>query len=203
PPEARRGGVAAPRAPGASGTELASPDPVSEGEQLGLPLLATLERLNPVERAVFLLRDVCDLDYAEIAEIVDKTEANCRQIGRRARRRVGEPPRRVRPTHEEEGALVRGFAAATGAGALDTPTRLSARDSALWTDGGRKVAAALQPLHGAERIARFLIAIAGKAPAAARSRPARVNGDPGMRTDTPSGPLGVLALELADWLVAG
>jgi RNA polymerase sigma factor (sigma-70 family) len=62
---------------------------VAEAEQLSLALLATLERLNPVERAVFLLRDVFDFDYSEIAEIVDKTEANCRQIGRRARTRVG------------------------------------------------------------------------------------------------------------------
>jgi hypothetical protein len=64
-----------------------------------------------------------------------------------------------------------------------------------WKASGGKVAAALQPLYGAERIARFLIGIARKAPAGARSRPVRVNGDPGMRTDAAAGPAGALALE--------
>jgi RNA polymerase sigma-70 factor, ECF subfamily len=82
---------------------------VTEAEQLSLALLTTLERLNPVERAVFLLRDVFDFDYSGIASIVDKTEANCRQIGRRARARVGEPVRRYRATREEEDELLRAF----------------------------------------------------------------------------------------------
>jgi RNA polymerase sigma-70 factor, ECF subfamily len=184
-------------------SEFDTPEVVAEAEQLSLALLATLERLNPVERAVFLLRDVFDFDYSEIAETVDKTEANCRQIGRRARTRVGEPLRRFRPTREEERELLSAFVAATEGGDVEALTRLLARDAVLWSDGGGKVAAALQPLHGAERIARFLIAIAGKAPAEARSRPVRVNGDPGVRTDTATGPAGVLALEFAEGEIVG
>jgi RNA polymerase sigma-70 factor, ECF subfamily len=184
-------------------SELDPADIVSNAEQLSFALLATLERLNPVERAVFLLRDVFDFDYSEIAEIVDKSEANCRQIGRRARTRVGEPPRRFRPTEEEERELLHAFVTATEAGDVETLTRLLARDAVLWADGGGKVAAARQPLYGAERIARFLIGIARKAPAEARSWPVRVNGDPGMRTDTASGPAGVLALELAEGEIVG
>jgi deazaflavin-dependent oxidoreductase (nitroreductase family) len=139
----------------------------------------------------------------EIAAIVDKSEANSRQIGRRARTRVGEPLRRFRPTHEKEHELLSAFVAATEAGDVDALTGLLARDAILWTDGGGKVSAALQPLDGAERIARFLLAIARKAPAELRSRPVRVNGDPGMRTDAPSGPAGVLALELAEEEIVG
>jgi RNA polymerase sigma-70 factor, ECF subfamily len=184
-------------------SELDTAEVVSEAEQLSLALLATLERLNPVERAVFLLRDVFDFDYSEIAAIVDKSEANSRQIGRRARTRVGEPLRRFRPTHEKEHELLSAFVAATEAGDVDALTGLLARDAILWTDGGGKVSAALQPLDGAERIARFLLAIARKAPAELRSRPVRVNGDPGMRTDAPSGPAGVLALELAEEEIVG
>jgi RNA polymerase sigma-70 factor (ECF subfamily) len=184
-------------------SEFEPAEVVAEAEQLSLALLATLERLNPVERAVFLLRDVFDFDYSEIAEIVKKTDANCRQIGRRARTRVGEPLRRFRPTREEERELLSAFAAAAGGGDVEALTRLLARDAVLWSDGGGKVAAALQPLYGAERIARFLIAIAGKAPVEARSRPVRVNGDPGMRTDTATGPAGVLALELAEGEIVG
>jgi RNA polymerase sigma-70 factor, ECF subfamily len=184
-------------------SELDTGEGVSEAEQLSLALLATLERLNPVERAVFLLRDVFDFEYAEIAEIVDKTKENCRQIGRRARTRVSEPRRRFRATHEEERELLDAFAAATESGDVVALTRLLARDAVLWTDGGGKVAAALQPLYGAARIARFLIAIAQKSAADRRSRPVRVNGDPGMRTDMASGPVGVLALELADGEIVG
>jgi RNA polymerase sigma-70 factor (ECF subfamily) len=176
---------------------------VSQAEQLSLALLATMERLNPVERAVFLLRDVFDLDYAEIAEIVDKGEANCRQIARRARSRVGEPLRRFRPTREEERELLSAFAAATEAGDIEALTRLLARDAVLWTDGGGKVRAAVQPVYGADRIARFLGAIAAQAPAGARSRAVRVNGDPGLRTDTRVGPTGVLVLELTEGLIVG
>jgi RNA polymerase sigma-70 factor (ECF subfamily) len=179
-------------------SELDAAEVVSEAEQLSLALLAALERLNPIERAVFLLRDVFDFDYAEIAEIVDKTEANCRQIGRRARTRVGEPLRRFRPTQEEERELLGAFVAATQAGELEALTRLLARDAVLWTDGGGKVKGALQPVYGAERIARFLIALASKEPPGLRIRPIRVNGDPGLRTDTASGPRGVVALELAE-----
>ncbi len=184
-------------------SELDAAEVVSEAEQLSLALLAALERLNPIERAVFLLRDVFDFDYAEIAEIVDKTEANCRQIGRRARTRVGEPLRRFRPTQEEERELLGAFVAATQAGELEALTRLLARDAVLWTDGGGKVKGALQPVYGAERIARFLIALASKEPPGLRIRPIRVNGDPGLRTDTASGPRGVVALELAEGLIVG
>jgi RNA polymerase sigma-70 factor, ECF subfamily len=185
-------------------SELDPADVVTEAEQLSLALLATLERLNPVERAVFLLRDVFDFDYAEIAEIVGKQEANCRQIGRRARARVGQPARRCyRATREEETELLRAFAAATEGGEVEELTALLARDAALWTDGGGRVKAALQPVDGAERIARFLIAIAAKAPPGTRSLPVRVNGDPGFQTSTAGTTSGVVALELAEGAING
>jgi RNA polymerase sigma-70 factor, ECF subfamily len=183
--------------------ELDPAEVVSEAEQLSLALLATLERLNPVERAVFLLRDVFDLDYAEIAETVGKEEANCRQIGRRARARLGEPVRRYRATREEEDELLGAFVAAAGSGDVDRLTGLLARDAVLWADGGGRVKAALNPLYGADRIARFLIAIAGKEPPGGRTVPVRVNGDPGFQTDTAAGPRGVVAFELAEGLIVG
>jgi RNA polymerase sigma-70 factor, ECF subfamily len=184
-------------------SELDPAEIVSEAEQLSLALLATLERLNPVERAVFLLRDVFDLEYVEIAEIVDKTEANCRQIAGRARARVGEPHRRFRPTDDEERELLSAFTAAAEAGDVQRLTGLLARDAVLWTDGGGKVPAGRRPLYGAERIARFLVRIAARAPGGARNRGVRVNGDPGIRTDGPSGPTGVVALELAEGSIVG
>jgi RNA polymerase sigma-70 factor, ECF subfamily len=184
-------------------SELDPADVVTEAEQLSLALLATLERLNPVERAVFLLRDVFDFDYAEIAETVGKGEANCRQIGRRARARVGQPARRYRATRKEEDELLRAFAAATERGEVDALTSLLARDVVLWTDGGGRVKAARQPVDGAERVARFLIAIAGKARPGARTLPVRVNGDPGFQTSTAGRASGVVGLELAEGLIVG
>jgi RNA polymerase sigma-70 factor, ECF subfamily len=178
-------------------------DVVSEAERLSLALLATLERLNPVERAVFLLRDVFDFDYAEIAETVAKEEANCRQIGRRARARMGEPVRRYRATREEEEELLRAFVAAAESGDVEKLTGLLARDAVLWADGGGRVEAALQPVYGALNIARCVIGFASKEPPDVRVRPVRVNGDPGFRTDTASGPRGVVAFELAEGLIVG
>jgi RNA polymerase sigma-70 factor, ECF subfamily len=184
-------------------SEFDPADVVAEAERLSLALLATLERLNPVERAVFLLRDVFDFDYSEIAETVGKEEANCRQIARRARARVGEPVSRHRATREEEDELLRAFVAAAESGEVQRLAGLLARDAVLWTDGGGRVKAARKPVYGAEKIARFLTTIAGREPAGTRRRPVRVNGDPGLRTDTTTGPRGVVALELAEGLIVG
>jgi RNA polymerase sigma-70 factor (ECF subfamily) len=184
-------------------SDLDPAEVVTEAEQLSLALLAMLERLDPVERAVFLLRDVFDFDYSDIAETVGKREANCRQIARRARARLGEPVRRYRVTREEEDELLQAFSAAAQAGEVERLTALLARDAIVWTDGGGKVAAALNPVVGAGRAARYLIGIAGKAPAGIRVRPVRVNGDPGFLTETTDGPHGVVALELGEGVIVG
>jgi deazaflavin-dependent oxidoreductase (nitroreductase family) len=135
--------------------------------------------------------------------VVGKEEANCRQIASRARGRVGEPARRYRATREEEDELLHAFVAATEGGDLEGLKGLLARDAILWTDGGGRVKAALQPVYGAIRIARFLIGIVGKEPPGVRILPVRVNGDPGLRTDTASGPRGVVAFELAEGAIVG
>jgi RNA polymerase sigma-70 factor (ECF subfamily) len=93
--ERRRVEYVGPWSPEPVVSEFDPADVVAEAERLSLALLATLERLNPLERAVFLLRDVFDFDYSEIAAAVDKEGANCRQIARRARARVGEPMHRL------------------------------------------------------------------------------------------------------------
>jgi RNA polymerase sigma-70 factor, ECF subfamily len=178
-------------------------DVASEAEELSLALLASLERLNPVERAVFLLRDVFDFDYGAIAETVGKEEANCRQIGRRARARVGEPVRRHRATREEEDELLHAFVAAAESGDVERLQGLLARDAILWTDGGGQVKAGLRPVYGAERIARFFVAIAQKAPPGWRTFPVRVNGDPGLRTDDAGTPTGVTAFDLGEGSIVG
>jgi RNA polymerase sigma-70 factor, ECF subfamily len=169
--ERRRVAYVGPWLPEPLVSELDPADVVTEAEQLSFALLPTLERLNPAERAVFLLRDVFDLDYAEIAETVGKEEANCRQIARRARARVGQTAPRHRATRAEEDELLRAFAAAAEGGDVEKLTALLARDAVLWTDGGGKVKAALQPVYEALNIARFAIGIASKSlPACAPGR---------------------------------
>jgi RNA polymerase sigma-70 factor (ECF subfamily) len=173
-------------------------DAVAEAEQLSLALLATLERLNPVERAVFLLRDVLDVDYAEIASIVERSETSCRQIARRARDRVATPQRRFRPAPDEELELLAAFAEAVEAGDLARLRTILADDAIAWSDGGGKVLAALNPIYGADRVARFLLGLSAKADASSFALPVRVNGDPGFWLEDARGVIGVVALECAD-----
>lgn len=177
----------------------ASGDPfqlVADEERLSLALLAALERLNPVERAVLLLRDIFDLDYAEVADIVDKSPANCRQIARRARERAGEPTRRSRVTAQEEQRIMAAFSAAALEGDLEVLISLLAADAVLYSDGGGVVRAARKPIYGAPKAARFLLGVQRKMDFEPVYAFVRVNGDPGIRVSSPDGVVSVLALEL-------
>ncbi len=178
-------------------------DVVAEAEQLSLALLTALERLNPVERAVLILRDVFDLEYDEIADAVNKTPANCRQVARRARERVGEPVRRRTAAPEDEARVLGEIAAAITD--LDVPrvTRLLAADAVLWTDGGGVARAARVPILTGPKVARFLVGITRKAPPGVSTAPVRVNGEPGFRFDFPDGAVAVMAVETDGELVTG
>ena len=177
----------------------ASPDPLArvlDSERLSLALLVALERLNPVERAVLLLRDVFDLDYAEVAAIVERRPDNCRQIARRARTRVADPARRAPVTAEDEQRIVAAFSAAALRGDLAALTAVLAADAVLFTDGGGVVVAARKPIFGASKIARFLLGVQRKVSFEPVYAFVRVNGDPGIRQSGPDGVVSLLALEL-------
>jgi len=176
-----------------------------EASELSLALLGTLERLNPVERAVLILRDVFDLEYAEIADVLDRTPTNCRQLARRAREHAGDATRRRPVTPEQEQRLVAAFMTATATGDLEAIQGVLAADAILYSDGGGEVTAARRPIYGAAKIARFFVGVQRKQtfPPDIAYTPARINGDPGVRMDTPAGLLGVLALELSDEAIVG
>jgi RNA polymerase sigma-70 factor (ECF subfamily) len=180
-----------------------SPDPerhAIEAEQLSLALLGALERLNPVERAVLVLRDVFDLEYAEIADAVDKTPANCRQIAKRAREHAGDATQRYEVTPEQEEKLTAAFMVATATGDVGAVRKLLAADAIMYSDGGGVVTAARKPIYGAAKIARFFIGVQRKSnyPTDMTYTPVRVNGDPGVRMDSAElGLIGVIALELS------
>jgi RNA polymerase sigma-70 factor (ECF subfamily) len=129
-------------------------------EKVTTALLVVLERLSPAERAAFLLHDVFDLGFDEVAEVVGRSPAAVRQLASRARRRVeaGKPRFPVSP--EEQERIVLAFAAAWQAGDLEQLVGLLDPDAVLRSDGGGQVPAARKPLLGAERIARALVALA-------------------------------------------
>jgi RNA polymerase sigma-70 factor (ECF subfamily) len=176
---------------------------VTMAEQISVAMLTTLERLNPVERAVLLLRDVFDLDYAEIADIVDKSPANTRQIAVRARDRVGDAARSRPVASEVEQRLLHGYLAAISSGDLDALAEVFAEDVVLWSDGGGKVRAARHLLNGAWRVARHLIGVSSQTPPDTEVSVVRVNGEPGFMGSVDGAPIGIVSFDIRDERIVG
>src|SRR3990170_4201749 len=175
---------------------------LAQQDSLSMAFLVLLERLNPIERASFLLRDVFDYEYAEIAGIVDRSEVNCRQMVRRARRHVAEHRQRFEATPEQLARMAERFLAATASGDLAGLLELLSEDVTLWSDGGGKVAAALNPIEGPSKVARFFIGLSKKFPRHFALRTARVNGGPGIIIYDREQPYGVISADVVDGRVA-
>jgi Sigma-70, region 4 len=133
-----------------------------------------------VERAVFLLREVFGYEYAEIAALVGKSEANCRQISRRARQSVAARRPRFESSPQQEERLMEGFLQASLSGDMEALLALLSDDVILYSDGGGKTRAALKPIYGADNVARFLTGILRNIPPGLAVRRTRVNGRPGI-----------------------
>ncbi len=181
--------------------EVAVPDELDDS--LSMAFLVLLESLNPVERAVFLLREVFGYDYAEISRLIGKSEANCRQIARRARRSVAARRPRFERSPEQEQRLPQQFLEACMSGDMEGLVGLLSEDVTLWSDGGGKVAAAPYPIHGPERVARFLQGVLRTVPPGFSARPAWVNGGPGVVGYVNGHPMSVVALDVADGRLRG
>ncbi len=152
-------------------------------DSLSLAFLVLLETLTPTERAVFILREVLAYEFSEVASVVGKEEANCRQILARARKRVHDrrPRFDASPTQAEE--LMQRFHQAVTNGELENLIHLLAEDVVFVSDGGGKAKAFLQPVHGAEAIARPMINATRKFRTATQQiQHARINGLPGFVT---------------------
>ncbi len=148
-------------------------------DSLGVAFLFLLETLGPTERAVFLLREVFAYDYEAIAEIVGKSEANCRQLMSRAKRQLAQrEPAPSTPMQEAE-ELVRRFLAACTTGQVGELLAVLAEDAVLYSDGGGRVRAAIRPIMGAQRISRFYAGLHERAFAGAQVELAKVNGEVG------------------------
>jgi RNA polymerase sigma-70 factor (ECF subfamily) len=150
-------------------------------ESLSLAFLILLERLNPVERAALLLRDVFDYEYPEIARILDQNEVNCRQILRRARQHIKETNSRFEAPQEQRAELLRRFSEASRNGDMDGLIALLAKDAVFYSDGGGKAPALPKPIYGAANIARGILeGLRRLVPQDLVRRNVEINGRPGI-----------------------
>ena len=170
-----------------------APGPASRAEladSLSLALLVLLERLTPVERAAYLLREVFGYEYTEIADVIEQTEVNSRQLVTRARKHLDASRPRFDTDEAARDALLERFLAAAEEGNLKALEELLAKDAVLYADSGGKARAPQEPLFGAAQIARFMAAVAQVRPPSGdfESRPVRVNGQPGRLVRGPAEP---------------
>jgi RNA polymerase sigma-70 factor, ECF subfamily len=154
-------------------------------ESVQIAFLVLLETLTPAERAAFLLREVFDYGYAEVAEVVGTSEAACRQLVHRAKERIARRRPVFRASRERQQEIVDRFLAATSRGDLDALQAFLARDVTFVSDGGGRVPSAMRPVVGPVRVARLFAGLAGKAADDLASRARRVetshvNGEPAM-----------------------
>jgi len=165
-------------------------------ESISMAFLVLLEQLTPFERAVFLLREVFEYEYSEIAEIVGKEEATCRQLFSRARKHITGHRPRFKPTREAHRRLLDQFVRAVSLGELDGLVRLLASDVTMWADGGGKArGAATRPLHGRDAVARFVLNSTRLPTEEYYADIADVNGEPALVLRTAQAPLAVLFIE--------
>jgi RNA polymerase sigma-70 factor (ECF subfamily) len=183
-------------------------DPAADvASDVSVALMLALERLSPLERAAFILRDVFDMGFDEIAHTLDRDEAACRQLVARARAHVRENRPRYHVAEVEGSRIAEAFFAASREGDLDGLRHLLAENVVLRTDGGGHKPSARRPVLGLDHVSRFFAGIAGKARRAGRpltvwQQPLRINGMPGFASVEADGTLQTTALEIADGRIA-
>jgi RNA polymerase sigma-70 factor, ECF subfamily len=184
-------------------TAVAPDRPLELADDLSFALLMTLERLSPPERTAFLLHDVFGVAFEQIAQVLERSEPACRKLAERARTQVHQARPRFQPNPEQETQLLHAFMLASATGDIAALTRLLAEDAVLYNDGGGKRLAALNPIYGRDRIARFLVSVPRKsnyhAPSRVELRP--VNQMLGCLLHYPDGDLAAAAFEMRDGVI--
>ena len=161
-----------------------------------MAFLVVLESMTPAERVAFILHDVFRYSFAEVAEIVGRTPAACRQLASSARRRIRASQAPATPTAQQAG-IVRDFKQAWEAKDIDALIGLLDPDATAIADGGGLVSAALRPIEGGEQIARYLVDLAGRAPGNVTLLERTVNGQPGLVAQQDGVTVTVFAFDVA------
>jgi RNA polymerase sigma-70 factor, ECF subfamily len=167
-------------------------------QDLSVALMLTLERLSPLERAAFLLHDVFEVGFAEIAETLGRNEEACRQLAARGRAHVRAAQPRFHPSHEENSKLLAAFKDAAETGNAAGLAAYLAKDAVLLADGGGKRAAALNPIYGADHIVRLVEGLRRKHIGPFRLCFAPINGMPGFIVTDHNGDIETIALDITD-----
>ena len=176
---------------------------VVDADSLSMAFLLVLERLSPVERAVFLLHDVFGYDFAEVARMVERSPDNCRQIGVRARRHVNEQAPRFETSRAERDELAQRFLAAFTDGDVDGLVSLLAADVVVQGDGGGHRPSWPNAIAGRDKVVRLLVGLSdGIRQLGLEVRAAQVNGQPGATVHAADGGLiNVITVDIADGVV--
>jgi RNA polymerase sigma factor (sigma-70 family) len=180
--------------PGGTTTDPA--DRVTLDESVNMAFLVVLDAMTPAERVAFILHDVFDYPFTEVAEIVGRTPAACRQLASSARRRLRASQAPAAPTPQQAG-IVRDFKQAWQAKDIDALIGLLDPDATAIADGGGRVRAWLRPIEGGEQVARLLVDVAGRAPSNATILERTVNGQPGLVAQHDGATVAVMAFEVA------
>ena len=185
----------------------ARPDPdalLEKRQTLSLAFMVLLQRLSPVERAAYLLHKVFEHSHSEVAEILGKETAACRQLYHRAEQHLASGQLRFAPSQEEHSRLLLAFLQALGQGDLAALRALLSADAVAWSDGGGKVRAALKPIYGSDAVARLFLGLLRKSQGLAlETTLAEVNGWPAMIVRLGGAPYFVLACDCDGQTVHG
>lgn len=160
--------------------EPPSTNTMEREDEISLAFMVVLESLNPTERAAFVLRRAFDFDYRQIAEILEKSEANCRQLVSRAEAHVQAERPRFETTRAAADQMTDAFLQACHGGDMDSLLEMLTADAVLYSDGGGKASAAMVPILGADKVARLFLGIFRKAPSDVSLCRLNVNGMPGI-----------------------
>lgn len=168
-------------------------------DDISFALMLALERLSPLERAAYILRDIFDVEFSEIAAALSRSEVTCRQLVRRARAHIAEARPRFEVDREENARIADAFFTSMRTGDVSTLRDLLAEAAIFHSDGGGRRVAALNPIFGAEKICRFLIGLAkkNKVLSPVWSKTALINGLPGLLSIEQDGTLQSTALEIS------
>jgi RNA polymerase sigma-70 factor (ECF subfamily) len=180
------------------GAALLSPlRQITDRESISMAFLVLLESLSPLERSVFLLREVFDYEYIEIAQITGRDEAACRQLFSRAKKHIREHRPRFPASPEAHANMVGRFMDACMVGDIEGLMSLLAEDVTVWSDSGGKVSgAARQPIHGREKVARAVIALLSHAPEGTTFEAIEANGLPALLIRIKDQIAGVITVEV-------